>query len=170
MKRKDKILIQTVACMTILAVVQGTPIIKNDTVIEAKEKIVSQINKEYTSEDIKNLGNKLYEKILDAPRNINTAIMVANEMTYSAYPIDESSTEDIKKVKASFGGEVISAGIDKQLGVCIRIKNGNKIATYGNLKEIYVITGERVIKSKTIGTFDEKSNKEFYYQLADNMV
>ena len=97
--------------------------------------------------------------------------MTASEISYSAYyPIDKESKEEIKKVRSAFGGEVISAGIDKKLGVCIRIKNGNKIATYGNLKDIYVITGERIIKSEAIGTYDSKSNKEFYYQVEDNMV
>ena len=171
MKIKDKLLYQSVVCMTIFALLQGTPVVNNDITKNAKDKIFTEINRSYSENDIKNLGTNALDKIKNAPNAINNTIMTASEISYSAYyPVDEDSKEEIKKVRSAFGGEVISAGIDKELGVCIRIKNGNKIATYGNLKDIYVITGERIIKSEAIGTYDSKSNKEFYYQVEDNMV
>ena len=166
MKYKDKFLVQTVTCITIIAMINGGVMVKNDKISEIKDKVKLEINKDYTYNEL----IEIRDNVLSLPDNFNRVIMTANQLTDTSKPIDEFSDEKIKVVRSSTGGEVIYAGIDKDVGICIRIENANKIYTYGNLSSINVITGERVIKSEAIGTYDSESNKEFYYQVEDNMV
>lgn len=170
MKFKERILVQTVAALAIIAMINGNAYVTNEKVLDFKEKVIDQINKNYTVEDLKNAEEKVKSYILTAPNAINNAITVANEISYFKHPIDENSTEKIINVRAAAGGEVIYAGIHKELGPCIRIKHGDKISTYGNLHTINVIPGERVKKAEIIGTFNNESEEEFYYQLEDYMV
>ena len=55
MKIKDKLLYQSVVCMTIFALLQGTPVVNNDITKDAKDKIFTEINRNYSEKDIKNL-------------------------------------------------------------------------------------------------------------------
>lgn len=170
MKFKDKILVQTVVTLTLIAMINGNYLVTNEKVLDIKDEIKNQINRNYTIEDIKQAEQQVVSYVLKAPKAINTAITVANEISYFKYPVDESSNEKIINVRAAAGGEVIYAGIHKDIGACVRIKHGEKISTYGNLHTINVITGDRVKKSDIIGTYNNESEEEFYYQLEDNMV
>ena len=170
MKYRDRFLTQTVASLAIIAMLNGNFFMTNEKILDVKDEIREQIQKNYTIEDILYAKDKVVSCILEAPEAINTAIIVANEISYFKYPIDENSTEKIVNVRASAGGEVIYAGIHKELGPCIKIRHGEKISTYGNLHTINVITGDRVKKSDIIGTYNNESDEEFYYQLEDYMV
>ena len=170
MKIKEKILTQTVICMTIIALLEGTPLANTENITLAKNRVNEQMNKHYSLEEIKEIGVKTFINTLNLPETLNDVVQTANEISTVSYPIDKESTKDIKDVKAPSGGEVIFAGIDKDLGVCIRVKHYNKISTYGNLDTILVIPGDRIIKGEVIATYDSKSDKEFYYQLEDYMV
>ena len=98
------------------------------------------------------LAKSLGFETLKAPEAINTAITVANEISYFKYPIHDSSNEKIVNVRAAAGGEVIYTGIHKDIGACVRIKHGDKISTYGNLHTINVKVGEYVLLNTVIGT------------------
>ncbi len=166
MKYKEKILVQTVACMTIIALLNGTPIINSEKAIETKEKIVKEINEHHTAGNIRNVGLEIFLKTLDLPDSINKVISAANEIDYT---FDNFNNES-NFVRATAGGEVVYVGIDKEYGICIKVKNKSNVYTYGNLATIDVITGDRVIKSEILGTFDTQSDKELYYQVDDIMV
>ncbi len=171
MKYKEKLLIQTVACMTMMALLQGTPLARTEKLSSIKNDFYTQINKHYSVDDIKKAGNDVIIDVINMPESLNSVILAANETSYyDSFPLDKTQKKDIKDVRATIGGEVIFAGIDKELGVCIKIKHFDKISTYGNLNTIFVIPGDRIIKSEVIGTYDSKSDKELYYQLEDNMV
>ena len=148
----------------------GSYFVADDKILDIKGEIKSQINKNYTLEDIKEAEKQVVSYILTAPNVVNTAITVANEISYYKYPIDENSMEKIVNVRAAAGGEVIYAGIHKDIGACIKIRHSDKISTYGNLHTINVIPGDRVKKAEIIGTYNNESNEEFYYQLEDYMV
>lgn len=170
MKIKEKLLTQTVVCMTIVALLEGAPLANTKNIALAKEKVNEELNRHYSVEDVKQIGRETLLNTLDLPETISNVIETANEISVGAYPIDKESSQDIKEVTAPTGGEVVFAGIDKELGICIRIKHYNKISTYGNLDSILVIPGDRIIKGEVIATYDSKSDKEFYYQLEDYMV
>jgi len=170
MKFKDKLLIQIVACLTIIAIINGTPLISNEKINDLKKEVIKQINKDYSIEEIKEIKTSILSAATNAPDFLNQVITVANEIGYFTYPIDEDSKDEIINVRAAAGGEVIYSGIDKELGPCIRIKHEGKISTYGHLHTIEVIVGDRVKKAQKIGTYNNKSTEEFYYQLEDSMV
>lgn len=170
MKYKDKVLTQVVICLAMMAFLEGTTFTTSGMVLDAKDSINQEINKHYSAEEIKEAGNSIFKKLFNSPETFSNIVMTANEVGYSDYFTDEDTESDIKNVRAMKGGEVIFAGIDKDLGICVRIKQEDKICTYGNLDSILVIPGERIIKSEVIGTYNTKSGKELYYQLEDNMV
>lgn len=170
MKYKEKLLTQTVLCLTMVALLRGTVFVTDSRIKDVRNTIETELKKHYTVEKINDKKDDILSKIVNVPDALNTLILAANEVSYYNYPIDESSEEEIVDIRAVAGGEVIYAGIHKDLGVCIRIKHQDKISTYGNLNTINVITGERVNKSEIIGTYSKTSNQEFYYQLEDNMV
>lgn len=170
MKYKEKLLTQTVICLMMVALLRGTAFINNSRIKDVQNTVETELKKHYTVEKINDEKDTILSKIVNVPDALNTLILAANEVSYYNYPIDESNQENVVDIRAVSGGEVIYAGIHKELGVCIRIKHQDKISTYGNLNTISVITGERVNKSEIIGTYSKTSNQEFYYQLEDNMV
>lgn len=169
MKFKDKVLTQVVVCLAMMAFLEGTTITTSDKILDAKDNINKEMHKHFSAEEIKDAGESLCDALISSPKTLNKVITAANEVSYNDILMDDSKG-DIKNVRAMAGGEVIFAGIDKELGVCVKIRQNDKICTYGNLETILVIPGERIIKSEIIGTYNAKSNKEFYYQLEDNMV
>ena len=101
---------------------------------------------------------------------MTSAVVSVNEMRNFSAPIDEKADNDIQSVHAAAGGIVAYAGIDKNLGMCIKIKHQSKVSVYGNLCTITAVTGDRVGKGDVIGTFNNSGEKEFYYQLEDSVI
>ena len=170
MKYKEKVLVQTVACLTIIALLNGTPIIQNEKVTEVKEKISEEIRENVTTDELKEFGLEIVSKTLNLPDSINKVITAANEISSTEYPFEDVFEKKNDSVRATAGGVVSYVGIDAQNGICVKVKNSKKLYTYGNLSSAKVITGDRVIKSEIIGTIDIESDKELYYQVDDNMV
>ncbi len=170
MKYGDKLLAQIVICLSLMMIFEGVGYLGEGKAAEFSAKVKSVVSKNYTLEQVQEAGNTLLNSVLEAPDNISTAIMVANEVGDYSAPMDEKSDTKIKSVHATGGGKIIYAGIDKELGVCVRIEHEDKISTYGNMYTLTAVTGERVKKGDIIGTYDTESNKEFYYQLENSVV
>ena len=68
-----------------------------------------------------------------------------------------SSSSKLKNVKKS-------SNLKHKAHKQIKIEKNDTEEVYGNLKEISVLTGEKVGKGDIIGTFDSRLNKEFIYQ------
>ena len=170
MKYKEKLLVQTVVCFAIVSLLNGTPIVNNEKVLETKDKVKTEIQNHFDEEKIKELGLELVSKTLNLPRTIDKVITAANEISANEYVFNEIFKKESKYARATAGGVVTYVGIDGQNGICVKVKNAKKIYTYGNLSSIEVITGDRVITSEIIGTIDTESDKELYYQVEDNMV
>lgn len=170
MKFKDRLLVQVVTALTVVAIFNMAPVLNSERITEARDFVEQQMSVHYTMEDLKRYGGELVTGFVNSPDKLKEVVRVANEISYYSYPISEESTKDIVDVRASAGGKVIYSGIDKELGPCIKIQHEKKISTYGNLHTINVIPGDRVKKNQVIGSYDNKSVEEFYYQLEDSMV
>ena len=167
---QDKLLIQAVICLAIFALVRVSAMIGGDTVTKIKDSIREQAQKNYTREEIKEVGDQLTSKIVNAPSALVSVITQANEAGEFGAPVNEDDKDDIKTVHAAGSGEVTYAGIDRELGMCVKIKHEDKFSVYGNLYTLTVVAGDKVKKGDIIGTFDSKGEEEFYYQLGDSVV
>ncbi len=165
MKYNDKILVQAVACLAIFALIRGSAMIGGERIDKVKEEIAKQAQRDYSLEEIREAGSDLLMKAADAPASINTALTNASEAGKFSEPIDKTSDDKTSAVHATSGGEVIYSGIDRELGVCVKIKHDEKTSIYGNLHTLTVVTGEKVRKGDIIGTFDNTGEKDFYYHL-----
>ena len=170
MRFKDRFLAQMVICLAIFAAARGAAMINQEDFARIRDNIKAHIEKNYSIEEVKEAGAQLVEKLTQAPAVLTSVVVEANQYGQFSAPIDQDSDEQVQAVHATAGGTVIYAGIDSQLGVCIRIQHQNKISTYGNMYTLTAVTGERVKKGDIIGTFDRESGKEFYYQLEDSML
>lgn len=170
MNFKDKILVQCVLCFMIFSMIQGSAMIKQEDFVELRNEIANQSKVHNSFEDVKTKGIKLWNMILESPAVLTNAVIEANSINEFSAPIDKMTSEPIQPVYATGGGVVIYAGVDIELGSCIKIRHQDKISTYGNLHTLAVVPDERVSKGQIIGTYDNKCDKEFYYQLADSMI
>ena len=166
MKRyQDKLLMQTVVCLAIFGLIRLSSVIGGGMSNEIKGRITEYAKTDYSIEEIQEIVGKLAEKAANAPETLVSAIIEANEADEFTAPINEKGKEDIKTVHAAGDGIIIYAGIDKNLGMCVKLQHKDKVSVYGNLYTLTAVTGEQVKKGDIIGTFDSKSGKEFYYQL-----
>ena len=170
MNYRDKFLVQMMICFVIFAAARGVAMIDNDKISEIKDTVKGYIEKNYSIDEIKETGADLVDKIVSAPAVLTGAIIQANEINEFGAPIDEKDTDEIQAVHAVSGGRVVYSGIDKEIGLCIKIQHEDKMSTYGNLDSISSVTGERVKKGEIVGTFDKNKEEEFYYQLSDSVV
>ncbi len=168
MNYRDKFLVQMMVCLAIFALIRGAAMIDNEGFSKVKSKAEEYLGKNYSAEEIKEAGAEFVDKIINAPAALTGVVLEANEINEFGAPIDEKDTDEVRAVHAVAGGKIIYSGIDKKLGLCIRIKHEDKVSTYGNLSDISAVTGERVKKGEIIGTFDGSSEKEFYYKLSED--
>lgn len=165
MKYNDKMLVQAVVCLAIFAIIRGSAMVGGEQIEKVKEAIGRQAQKDYSLEEIKEAGSDFLAKAAGAPKTITTALTNASEAGKFSEPIDKTSDEEISAVHATSDGEVVYSGIDRELGVCVKIRHDEKTSVYGNLHTLTVITGEKVKKGDIIGTYDNTGEKEFYYHL-----
>lgn len=170
MDYKNKLLVQAVACLAIFALIRGSMMISAGGVVKARNSVIDKASKHYSIDDIKDSGSKLMIELADAPEAITAAITQADVAKGFGAPIDKESDEIITPVHSVAGGRVIYAGIDKELGLCIKIKHNEKTSVYGNLCTITAVTGDRIKKGEIIGTFDKSGDEEFYYNLEDDVL
>lgn len=169
-RQYDKLLIQVVACLAIFALVRVSAMIGGETMTKIKTSVKEQAEKNYTVEDIKEAGDRLASQIVSAPAALVSVITQANEAGEFGEPINKNDKDSVKTVHSVGGGVVTYAGIDKELGMCVKIEHEDKVSTYGNLYTLTVVAGDKVQKGGIIGTFDSKGEVEFYYKLEDSVV
>lgn len=170
MKYRDKLLVQIMMCLSIFAVLRGLAMVDSDGFTKIKNTLDGYLSKNYSVDEIKESGAELVDKITGAPSALVNAVIEANEINEFGVPMDEKDTDGIQAVHAVAGGVVTYSGIDKDLGLCIKIQHEGKLSTYGNMDSINAVTGDRVKKGTIIGTFNKKSGQDFYYQLTDSVV
>lgn len=133
------------------------------------DKVAGAVMHSVTWEEIKSAGVRVSSVVADAPAKVAGVISQANQASKYGHPIDEKSDSKIKQVHASAGGMVLASGWDKELGLYIKIKHEDAVTVYGNLSDIGVVENERIQRGEIIGNYDTESEKEFYYELQENL-
>ena len=163
MKLRDKIVTQAVICMMIFAVIKTVGLIDAEPINKVKSAVSSYYQKNYTLEDIKDVGSKAVKEAKDINTAVTAAVVKANQLT-EENPLGKADKNGLQVVYAAEKGTVTQAGIDKEIGSFIKIKSSDSIYTYGNLSELSAVTGDKVKKGDVIGEFNSKEGAEFYYQ------
>ncbi len=166
---KKKLYCQIMVSLFILAAAVYGGEIKNETFSKYYNKAKDVMMYQMTMEDIKSAGTYVSTALTGAPAKVVSAVTKLNEASKYGAPIDEKSEEQIKQVHAVAGGMVIASGKDKERGLYIEIKHDDGISIYGNLTDIGVVEAERVQRGEIIGSYDTRSEKEFYYELSENL-
>ncbi|MEG0923644.1 MAG: M23 family metallopeptidase [Anaerovoracaceae bacterium] len=165
--KKDKILVQVIICLAIVLSFNIFSRIDNKTLNYLTEKGTKEVMRNLSFDDIKDTGNRLVAAIMQTPSKVVSAVVSANKVGEYGEPIDEKSDGNIKHVHATSGGMVLCSGIDKKIGLYIKIQHEDAISVYGNLCDINVVESERVKRGEIIGSYDTKSETDFYYNLED---
>ena len=164
MRFKEKFLIQVVICLVIFAGIRCAGMLDVKPVKEAKAFIGEHFQQNYTTKDIKNAGSQLLREAETLHTTVTSAVVKANQLGEDDKTLGKADQNGIQMVYAVNNGNVMAAGIDKEIGKFIKIKTDKGIETYGNFCEITVLTGDRVRKGDIIGTFDSSGKHEFIYQ------
>lgn len=164
MRFKEKFLIQVVICLVIFAGIRCAGMLDVKPVKEVKAFIGEHFQQNYTTKDIKNAGSQVLREAETLHTTITSAVVKANQLGEDDKTLGKADQNGIQMVYAVNNGNVMAAGIDKEIGKFIKIKTDKGIETYGNFCEITVLTGDRVRKGDIIGTFDSSGKDEFIYQ------
>lgn len=164
MRFKEKFLIQVVICLVIFAGIRCAGMLDVKPVKEAKAFIGEHFQQNYTTKDIKNASSQVLREAETLHTTVTSAVVKANQLGEDDKTLGKADQNGIQMVYAVNNGNVMAAGIDKEIGKFIKIKTDKGIETYGNFCEITVLTGDRVRKGDIIGTFDSSGKHEFIYQ------
>lgn len=162
MKFSEKIITQAVICMMIFALIKTIGLIDAEPINKFKSGVSSYLQKNYTLDDIKDVGAKVVNEAKKINTAVTAAVVKANQLT-EGEPLGKADKNGLQVVYASEKGIVTQVGIDKEIGSFIKIKNDGSVHTYGNLSEISVITGDIIKKGDVIGEFDSSGEEDFYY-------
>ena len=140
---------------------------ENPSVQSTIEKIEYELTREYTLNEITNLGENVHTTLKNIPAALNTVTeKMAESSAVYGEPIDEEPLTETAVVYAVAGGTVSEVGTNEDIGNYIVIQHGSESESiYGNLSNIKVSQHERVKKGEIIGGYTESQEKEFYYTL-----
>lgn len=162
MNFREKFVTQAVFSLMIFSLVKSAGMIDAWFIKDIRTWTETLLEVHYTAEDIKQAASELIEEAGDAHEAVTAAVLAANDNGQYGRILGEADPDGIQIVYAPSGGRIISAGIDDELGMYVKISHDNKITVCGNMSQISVLTGERVRKGDIIGSFDSTSGKEFY--------
>lgn len=131
----------------------------------ARETVMHQM----TAADLRAMGSRITGSLSGMPSKVVSAVARVNDQSKYGVPIDQKSSDGIKQVHAAAGGVVEASGKDDTLGLYIRLRHEDAVTVYGNLSDIGVVEKERVQRGEIIGSYDTASEKEFYYDLQENL-
>lgn len=166
---KKKLYCQVTACLLILTAASYGGEIKNETFAKYYEKAKAMVMYQMSMEDVKSAAVSVSTALSGAPDKVVSAVAKINETSKYGVPIDEKSDEQIKQVHAVAGGVVTASGKDKEKGLYVEIRHEGGTSIYGNLEEISVVESERVQRGEIIGSYNTQNEKEFYYELSENL-
>ena len=89
----------------------------------------------------------------------------ADEMSSIRRAAESKTT---RPVYAPADGIVLTSGIDKNLGMIVKIQHEKQISTCGNLCRVTVVQNDSVKKGDVIGYYDKTCGKDFYYDKEEN--
>ena len=153
MNYREKLVAQIVICMVIFAGIRTIGMLDIKGVREVKAFVGEHFQKNYTAEDINS--------------DITSVVLKANKVGEFGEPMGKADEDGIQVIYAAAAGEVTSVGINKDMGMYVKINHNDKVTTYGNLCQLTVVTGDKVKKGQIIGSFDNKTEAEFLYSQTD---
>lgn len=165
MERKNKLFVQIMLCLALLAAVKGAFLQDIHGFADMQEKIMQTLSRNFTLDEVADAGKKAASTVASVPTRVSSAILEANQLSQYGEPIDEDSADKIKPVYAVAGGTVLKAGVSKDLGMYVEVEHHDRISTYGNLCDLRVCSGDRIKKGDILGSFDATQEKEFYFEL-----
>lgn len=166
---EKKLYCQIVVCALLLGTAAAGSRIENGVFSRYFDKAMDAVMYQMTMEDVRAAGAYVSTQLSGAPAKVVSAVSKANTATKYGEPIDEKSDSNIKQVHAVAGGMIIASGKDKERGLYIEIKHDDAISVYGNLSDISVVESERVQRGEIIGSYDTDSEKDFFYELRENL-
>ena len=167
MNYREKLVAQIVICMVIFAGIRTIGMLDIKGVREVKAFVGEHFQKNYTAEDIKTAGSRLIEEAGDIHSDITSVVLKANKVGEFGEPMGKADEDGIQVIYAAAAGEVTSVGINKDMGMYVKVNHNDKVTTYGNLCQLTVVTGDKVKKGQIIGSFDNKTEAEFLYSQTD---
>ncbi|MGN0658751.1 MAG: peptidoglycan DD-metalloendopeptidase family protein [Emergencia sp.] len=166
---KKKLVFQTAVCAMILSTVFFADKSGNQTVLSWCDKARTMVMHQVTREEAAAFGSRIVSGLSDAPAKVVSAVMEAGSASRYGVPIDEKAEGGVKQVHAAAGGVVEASGKSEELGLYIRLRHDGAVSVYGNLSDIGVVESERVQRGEIIGSYDTSSEKDFYYDLQENL-
>lgn len=166
---KKKLYWQIGVCLLIFTAALCGAKIENEKAARYYDVVRQTVMTEMTAEDFRQALAVFSDKVAKAPTQLVSAAKEANEKSRYGAAIDEKSDSEIKQVHAVAGGMVEKSGWDSKIGLYVKIRHERGISTYGNLADIGVIQSERVQRGEIIGSYDTRNEKEFYYELDENL-
>lgn len=163
-----KMLIQTVACLMIAAVIAAAGQSELTVMRKGAEAVMSYMAVSYSWEDVKNAAGKTSEVFAVMTGKVDEAVDVMTGKPVYGEPIDEKYEGNETVVYAVGGGKVTAVGENEEIGKYIRITHGSHAESlYGNLKSVRVSTPVNVKKGQIIGVYEKKKGKDFYYSFKE---
>ena len=174
MNPREKIITQCVLCCLVFVCAKGISFLPNEQVQKAQATVQRQLETHYTEDDWKRFASGFCRKIKKTPLAIANAVARANSAD-SANSADEMSSirraaesKTTRPVYAPADGIVLTSGIDKNLGMIVKIQHEKQISTCGNLCRVTVVQNDSVKKGDVIGYYEKTCGKDFYYDKEEN--
>ncbi|MEG0829084.1 MAG: M23 family metallopeptidase [Anaerovoracaceae bacterium] len=159
-----KILRQTGICIIIVFTFLLAKSVEVPQLNIGSEKIIQQMSKHYSVEEIMTNGSKAVKTIIVTPVTMTNNIISANKENKYGYPMDQVKEGSSGSVYAVGGGTVSVVGENQQIGKFVKVEHGEEAESiYGNLDNIQVKDLDKVKKGDIIGTFKNTGEKDFYY-------
>ncbi len=167
--KREKLLLQTCCCILLMLFVavgqnMGNP--KVSMILERAKEVMMQ---NLSVDDIKETCQQAMSVLKNVPSKTVAAVVEIHESSKYGQPIDEKTTNRMKQVHAVAGGKVIKSGFNDKYGLYVQIRHEDGISTYGNLSSVNVVEAERIQRGEIIGSYDSLNEKEFYYELKEDI-
>ncbi len=131
---------------------------------KAAQAVSAELNREYSSADIKKGGEIAVQTLVNLPTKLSNAF---DKEEYGE-PIDEAFSGDTALVYAVSGGTVTMTGKNADIGNYVVISHGGTAESiYGNLSQIKVAPMQKIKKGDIIGSFDKRTGNDFYYSITE---
>lgn len=166
---KRKLCWQIAACLILSGAAFAGSRTENKALSGGFDRVSEIVMHQLSFDEVKSAGIAVSARLAGAPAKVVSAITEANNASKYGTPIDEKSDSRIKQVHASAGGMVLASGWDEKIGLYIKIRHEDAVSVYGNLSDIGVVESERVQRGEIIGSFKADNEKEFYYDLQENL-
>ena len=164
MNLREKLIVQTVICLMIFAGVRTVSMSDIEIFNKAEEMVSGRFLKNYTIEDLKSIVSETINKASGIHETVTTSVMQTGNDLLETSPLGEKNEEGIQIVYGLTGGKITEAGINDEYGLYVKVEADGGTFVYGNMTDMAVVTGERIRAGQILGSYDSKSEKEFYYK------